>query len=86
MAPRRTLLIAVALGVGLAAGSTGATIVSAQSLTPANCVGQHVSMMAREHGGMADATAHHNGMHGTDLTVREHQAHIRAMCPMGDMR
>jgi hypothetical protein len=37
--------------------------------------------MAQEFGGMAAATAHHNEMHGTDLGVGEHQAHIRdEMC------
>lgn len=47
------------------------------------CFGQHVSMMAREHGGMANATAHHNAMHGTTYTVGEHQAHMREMgCEM----
>jgi hypothetical protein len=47
------------------------------------CFGQHVSMMAREHGGMANATAHHNAMHDPDYTVGEHQAHMREMgCEM----
>ena len=47
------------------------------------CFGQHVSMMAREHGGMANATAHHNAMHGTTYTVAEHQAYMREMgCEM----
>jgi hypothetical protein len=40
-------------------------------------------MMAREHGGMAKATAHHNEMHGTNYTVAEHLAHMRSMgCEM----
>ena len=42
--------------------------------------GQHTSEMAREHGGMRAATEHHNEMHGTDLGVGEHAAHIREEC------
>ena len=76
------LIIAGALSAALFVGS-GAAVATAGSNNdmPANCFGQHVSMMARMHGGMASATAHHNEMHHTDLSVGEHQTHIRnEMC------
>lgn len=72
----RTLTIGVALGLALI--SWGTPLTSAGS--PANCTGQHVSMLARAHGGMAPATAHHAAIHETELTVGEHEAHIREMC------
>jgi hypothetical protein len=79
MKRRNSLTVAVVAVVALA-GSLGAR--GAPEIDPAapNCVGQHVSMMARMHGGIAAATEHHNQMHGTDWTVQEHMAHVREMC------
>ena len=74
----RRLLAGAALAATLLVGGVGAALAGGDGDTPANCVGQHVGAMAREHGGMAAATAHHNDMHGTDLGVGEHLAHIRA--------
>jgi hypothetical protein len=72
----RRLLAGAALTVALLVGGVG-TAAAGSDGVPANCVGQHVSAMAQEFGGMAAATAHHNEMPGTDLSVGEHQAHIR---------
>ena len=77
----RRLLIGTALMAALLIGGSSAAAAGPASSASANCVGQHVSEMAREHGGMAAATSHHNAMHGTDLSVGAHQAHIRdEMC------
>jgi hypothetical protein len=77
----RRLLIGAALMAALLIGGSSAAASGPDSGPAANCVGQHVSEMAREHGGMAAATAHHNDIHGADLSVGEHQAHIRdEMC------
>lgn len=73
----RRLLAGAALTVGLLVGGIGSVAATGSDTVPANCVGQHVSAMAQEFGGMAAATAHHNAMHGTNLSVGEHQAHIR---------
>jgi hypothetical protein len=67
-----------ALTMALLVGGTGA-VAAAGAAPEAACFGQHVSAMAREHGGMANATEAHNTAHGTDLTVGEHQAHLREM-------
>jgi hypothetical protein len=76
----RSALVGVALSAALLIGG-GTTIAAPGDGSPMNCVGQHVSMMARDHGGMAAATAHHNAMHGTNLSVGEHQTHVRTeMC------
>jgi hypothetical protein len=71
-------MIGVALAAALVTGGGGLVAAKPKDGTPANCFGQHVSAMAREHGGMAKATAHHNAMHGTNFSVGEHQAHMRA--------
>jgi hypothetical protein len=77
----RKLLVGTALSAALLTGVGGVFAASPTDDTPANCFGQHVSMMARMHGGMAAATKHHNEMHGTTFTVGEHQAHMRdEMC------
>jgi hypothetical protein len=77
----RTLLAGAALTAALLVGGGSTAVAATDGPTASNCVGQHVSAMAREHGGMAAATAHHNDMHGTDLSVGEHQAHVRdEMC------
>jgi hypothetical protein len=77
----RKSMIGVALAAALVAGGGGLVAASPRDGAPANCFGQHVSAMAREHGGMAKATAYHNAKHGTDLSVGEHQAHMRdEMC------
>jgi hypothetical protein len=77
----RRLLAGAALTVALLVGGVGTAAAAGSDGVPANCVGQHVSAMAQEFGGMPAATAHHNEMHGTALSVGEHQAHIRdEMC------
>lgn len=68
------------LTVALLVGVLGSMPLTATRAAAANCVGQHTSEMAREHGGMRAATEHHNDMHGTDLSVGEHAAHIREEC------
>lgn len=76
---KHRVLAAATIVAALAAGALGATarpVAAAES----DCVGQHVSEMARTHGGMAAATEHHNAMHGGDLGVGEHLALIRAEC------
>ena len=79
MLSRKPLAIG-ALAAGLLLGGLGSAAVAEAGNTPdAAGFGQHVSMMAREHGGMANATAHHNEMYNTDLTVGEHQAMMREM-------
>lgn len=74
------ILAAFALAAAIGAG--GAAAASAQELDMGapNCLGQHVSDMARQFGGIAAATAHHNAQHGSDLTVGEHMALMREMC------
>lgn len=73
----RTILASMLLAAMLLTG--GGTVATAAG--SANCVGQHVSAMAQTYGGMQAATNAHNAMHGTDLSVGEHQAHIRSeMC------
>lgn len=77
----RTLRLGTVLVVALLIGGGVDGTAGSDGSTPANCVGEVVSAMAREHSGMAAATDHHNEMHGTDLSVGEHQAHIREeMC------
>jgi hypothetical protein len=77
----RKLLVGAVLAAALVTGVGGAVTASPSDDAPASCVGQHVSMMARMHGGTAAATAHHNRMHGTNMSVGEHQAHVRdEMC------
>jgi hypothetical protein len=74
------LIVSTALAAVLIAGG-GSVAAGANDSVSASCVGAQVSMMAQMHGGMAAATDHHNEMHGTDLTVGQHQAHIRdEMC------
>lgn len=81
MATPRRLLVGAVLAGALMLGGGSAVVAAGPDGTPANCVGQHVSAMAQEFGGMAAATAAHNDMHGTDLSVSEHQDHIRTeMC------
>ena len=77
---RHRLLVTAAIVVSIAAATLGAASAQVVDPTPPNCVGQHVSEMARMYGGMAAATAAHNEMHGTDLSVGEHLALIRAEC------
>lgn len=78
---RRSFLAGAGLAVALVAGAAGVGPLAAPAAPRANnCVGQHTREMAREHGGMRAATEHHNAMHGTDLTVGEHAAHIREEC------
>jgi hypothetical protein len=79
----RKLFATVALTGMLVVGGAGAATAAGPNQPDESCFGQHVSMMAREHGGMAKATAHHNEMHGTNYTVAEHLAHMRSMgCEM----
>ncbi len=66
--------------VALLAGGLGSMPLAATHAAEANCVGRHTSEMAREHGGMRAATEHHNDIHGADLGVGEHAAHIREEC------
>jgi hypothetical protein len=77
----RRLIAGTALAVALTVGVGSAAAAPPPDDMPANCMGQHVSMMAQMYGGIAAATEHHNDMHGTNLTVGEHLAHIRIeMC------
>lgn len=77
---RRVFHRGAVLTVALLVGVLGPMPLTATHAAAANCVGQHTSEMAREHGGMRAATKHHNAMHGTDLGVGEHAAHIREEC------
>ena len=71
----RMRLATAVLATGLLVA--GASSAAAANEHPNNCFGQHVSEMAQKHGGMAAATARHNEMHRSDLTVREHMAMMR---------
>jgi hypothetical protein len=73
----RTRIAGLALAAALLIGGGSTVVAGPENGAPNNCFGQHVSDMARMHGGMAAATAHHNQMHGTDLTVGEHMAMMR---------
>ncbi len=75
---RWNLLAAAIISAALITGTVRTA--QAANLAEAGCVGHHVSSMVRAHGGMAKATAHHNVMHDTNLSVGEHLALIRAMC------
>lgn len=77
---RHRLLVTAAIAVSLAAGTPGTASAHAVDPTRPNCVGQHVSTMARMLGGMAVATAAHNEMHDPDLSIGGHLAHIRVEC------
>lgn len=79
---RRALVTGAALSAMLLIGGGGATTADGNHPCDAgpNGFGQHTSQMARHHGGIAAATAHHNAMHGTDLSVGEHQRMMRAGC------
>lgn len=76
----RRLLAAVIVGSALVAGTFGTTQAAQPDLAAPNCFGQLVSTMARMHGGIGQATAHHNAMHNTNLSVGEYLEHVRAMC------
>ena len=78
----RRLLAATVVALSFVVGTLGAANAQAIDAAQPNCVGQHVSEIARTYGGMAAATAAHNEMHGTDLSVGEHLAHIRAECDL----
>jgi hypothetical protein len=71
------LAVAVVAGVAFSVA-----VGSAHDVDPTapDCVGQHVSMLAQEFGGMEVATEHHNLEHGTDWTVAEHLAHVQELC------
>lgn len=73
-------LLLAALIVVPATGHAGAMVMTCG--TGPNAFGQHVSDMARMHGGMAAATAYHNANNGDapDLTVGEHMRMMRDMC------
>lgn len=81
---RRMLMAGAALAVALLVGNGSALAAGGASgcATP-NGFGQHTSEMARDHGGIAAATAHHNEMHKSDLTVGQHQQMMHSRC--GDM-
>ena len=76
---RKRFLMAAAV---VALIATTPTLTMANEIDPSqpNCVGRHTSEMAREHGGLKNATQHHNEIHGDDLSVGEHQALIRDGC------
>jgi len=78
---RRTMVAGAALALASLVGGGGVLAADGASgcATP-NGFGQHTSEMARMHGGMAAATADHNAMHGTDLSVGEHQQMMLGMC------
>ena len=79
--PMRLVAAGFLLSIALLAGDGGVTPRAAVRAAEANCVGRHTSEMAREHGGIRAATEHHNDMHGSDLSVGEHAAHVRVeMC------
>ena len=73
----RMRLAAAVLATGLMMTGAGSAGAGPENGAPNNCFGQHVSEMAQKHGGMAAATAQHNAMHGTDLSVGEHMAMMR---------
>jgi hypothetical protein len=76
----RRFLGAMIIGSALFARMLGAPLVADADGTEPDCIGRHVSTMAREHGGLAAATEHHNAEHGDDLSVGEHLAHVRTEC------
>jgi hypothetical protein len=76
---RRKAIAGAALAVTLLLGGSGVAAAGMEH----DCTGgfgQHTSQMAREHGGIAAATAHHNTHHDPDLTVGEHQKLMREHC------
>jgi hypothetical protein len=75
---RRRFVTGVALSLALLIGGT--TTAAGPACDSPSSFGQHTSELARMHGGTAAATAHHNAMHGTDLTVGAHQQVMHAMC------
>lgn len=73
----RMRIAGLALATAMLLGSGSMAVAGPENGAPNNCFGQHVSQMAREHGGIAAATAHHNDLHDEDLTVGEHLAMMR---------
>lgn len=83
----RKFVAATALSLALLSGVMGVVTADRPGELPNNaCYGQHVSMMARDFGGMRAATEQ---MHG-GWTVGEHMDHMRSGempvdCPMDHM-
>lgn len=69
----RGKLASLALAATLLVGGAGSVAAGPENGVPNNCFGQHVSDMARMHGGIAAATSEHH----PDMTVGEHMAMMR---------
>ena len=72
----RMRIAGIALAAAMLIGSGSVAVAGPDNGKPNNCFGQHVSMAAQKHGGMAAATDAYSKHHG-DVTVGQHMEEMR---------